>query len=136
MDQILARGDKVIATVRKLKDVPDSEPFASHEDVYILELDVTDSTENIRLKIGQAVHVWGRIDVLVNNAGYCLKIILEDGGYVLDKLIFGMDDECYVQGGRASEPISSQCIRCYERHVCRSSIHEGPQVRDCSYRRQ
>lgn len=71
--QILARKDKVVATTRNVKDL---EEFASNEDAYTMELDVTDSTENIRKKIAEAVEVWGRIDVLVGNAGAAYKILM------------------------------------------------------------
>jgi len=75
--QILARKDKVIATTRNLKDL---EEFAANEDAYIMELDVTDTTGNIRGKITEAVKIWGRIDVLVGNAGAAHKILMEDAG--------------------------------------------------------
>jgi len=45
-----------------------------------MELDVTDSTENIRKKIAEAVGMWGMIDVLVGNAGAAHKILMEDAG--------------------------------------------------------
>jgi NADP-dependent 3-hydroxy acid dehydrogenase YdfG len=71
--QILARKDKVIATTRNIKDL---EEFASNLDAYAMELDVTDSTENIQKKIAEAVEMWGRIDVLVGNAGAAHKILM------------------------------------------------------------
>lgn len=74
--QIIARKDKVIATARRLEDIQD----LASEDVHPLQLDIADSTENIRSRITAAVKVWGRIDVLVNNAGSGFKMLLEEGG--------------------------------------------------------
>ncbi|TFY67217.1 hypothetical protein EVJ58_g1766 [Rhodofomes roseus] len=43
-------------------------------------LDVTDSEENIGKVVDEAWAVWGRIDVLVNNAGRGSNAVLEEGG--------------------------------------------------------
>ena len=70
----ISRGDKVIATGRK------AEPRLAHlkgTGASILDLDVTSSQEELDLKIKQAISVYGRIDVLVNNAGYVQTGLLE-----------------------------------------------------------
>lgn len=69
----LLRGDLVVATVRSL-DVPDLDdetPLPSHleENLRRIELDVTEGEDALRLKVDAAAAIWGRIDVLVNNAG-------------------------------------------------------------------
>ena len=68
----LQRGDKVLATARsksvnstamqKLKE-------AGKENVAVLELDVTSGLDTLKLVAREAVNVWGRVDVVVNNAG-------------------------------------------------------------------
>lgn len=63
----LARGDKVIATAR-------GRSFAKLEDLKqkgaaVLELDVTSPLERLHEVAKAAVPIYGRIDVLVNNAG-------------------------------------------------------------------
>ncbi|PGH35599.1 hypothetical protein GX50_01580 [[Emmonsia] crescens] len=60
---ILARGDKVIATSRNVDNV--KFPGAT-----VFDLDVTAPQEEIDAKILGALEIHGRIDVLVNNAGF------------------------------------------------------------------
>ncbi|KAJ7086228.1 hypothetical protein C8R44DRAFT_752636 [Mycena epipterygia] len=73
---VLARGDRVIATARsvdKMQDLPKS------EDIRLLQLDITAGEQVIKGIIATAVAFWGRIDVLVNNAGYGAKALVEEG---------------------------------------------------------
>ena len=55
-------------------------PGAHSTTLHLLKLDVADSPANIQRVIDQALSVWGRIDVVVNNAGLGLKGVLEEGG--------------------------------------------------------
>jgi NAD(P)-dependent dehydrogenase (short-subunit alcohol dehydrogenase family) len=69
-EQLLARGDRVAGTLRKLETVEDLK--AKYADLlWIARLDVTD-TADVREVVGQAFADLGRIDVIVNNAGYGL----------------------------------------------------------------
>jgi len=63
---IIARGDKVIATARKLDKIH----HLKQAGAAILQLDITDSEQSIRDTIAAAISIYGRIDVLVNNAAY------------------------------------------------------------------
>ncbi|KAI0729024.1 hypothetical protein C8Q72DRAFT_884693 [Fomitopsis betulina] len=74
----LSRGDRVVATVRKPQDFTVKGIDKSR--LHVITLDVTDSENNIRAKVSAAVSIWGRIDVLVNNAGYGVKTVIEEGG--------------------------------------------------------
>jgi NAD(P)-dependent dehydrogenase (short-subunit alcohol dehydrogenase family) len=67
-EAVLANGDKVVATARKpeqLKDLTEKYP----DRLYPIRLDVTDK-DQITLAVELAVERFGRIDVLVNNAGF------------------------------------------------------------------
>lgn len=60
----LARGWNVVATMRS----PDAAPFEKHSRLLVAALDVT-NPHSISEAVAQAIAHFGRIDVLVNNAG-------------------------------------------------------------------
>ena len=61
-----AQGWQVVATMRQPEQVTDLE---EHERLRKLRLDVQDNG-SIRDALQRAIHAFGRIDVLLNNAGY------------------------------------------------------------------
>ena len=63
---IVSRGDKVIATSRNIASLQSLQEAGAS----ILQLDITSSEKEIRTTIAQAIEIYGRIDVLVNNAGF------------------------------------------------------------------
>lgn len=79
---MLARGDKVVATARTLDKLNDLQESHS-EQCRILQLDVTDSFDILSGKAKEAISMWGRVDVLVNNAGHGLMGTIEEAGCVL-----------------------------------------------------
>jgi NAD(P)-dependent dehydrogenase (short-subunit alcohol dehydrogenase family) len=63
----------VIATVRTLEQTDQDDqgdiPVGLQANLRRIELDVTEGEEALKAKVDKAATTWGRIDVLVNNAG-------------------------------------------------------------------
>ena len=75
-DAALKRGDKVAATARKLSSIADlKEKYG--ENVLTLELDVT-NTEQVKATVAKAHSHFGKLDIVLNNAGYSLVGTIEE----------------------------------------------------------
>jgi len=87
----LKRGDKVTATARRLEDIADlKERFG--DAVLPTSLDVT-NPEQVSQVVQQAYAHFGRLDVLVNNAGTSLFAATEEAS---DEQIRGLFDANYL----------------------------------------
>ncbi len=67
----LRAGDRVVATGRNLDKVRDALGDVASENLAFVQLDVADDAQ-AKAAVDEAVKQFGRIDVLVNNAGYSL----------------------------------------------------------------
>jgi NAD(P)-dependent dehydrogenase (short-subunit alcohol dehydrogenase family) len=75
-DAALKRGDKVVATARRLENIADlQEKYGAN--ILTLELDVT-RPEQAKTVVAQAHAHFGRLDVVLNNAGYPLIATIEE----------------------------------------------------------
>ncbi|RYE24622.1 MAG: SDR family NAD(P)-dependent oxidoreductase [Sphingobacteriaceae bacterium] len=72
----LKRGDKVAATARSLESIVDfKEKYG--ENVLTIELDVT-KPDQVKTAVTQAFDHFGRLDIVLNNAGYSLVGTIEE----------------------------------------------------------
>jgi NAD(P)-dependent dehydrogenase (short-subunit alcohol dehydrogenase family) len=111
----LARGDRVAATARR----PEALADLASDDVAIVALDVT-RQDQVDAAVQAAIDRFGRIDVLVNNAGYgsmgaVEEIDLDDLRTLMDTMFFGavaltqaVLPHMRAQGSGAIVQISSQ----------------------------
>ncbi|KAF5375786.1 hypothetical protein D9757_008988 [Collybiopsis confluens] len=81
---ILRRGDKVIATSRKVSSIEtlpeemSQQGFDAANNLRILELDLEWGTTKINQAVEEALSAFGRIDVLINNGGVGMKSLVEE----------------------------------------------------------
>ena len=71
--KFLERGYKVMTTGRRLDKLQELAEEAKSDDLKFFQGDVSDQTQ-VRSLIDQTVAAWGRIDVMVNNAGICTSV--------------------------------------------------------------
>lgn len=75
-DAALKRGDKVAATARSLASIADlKEKYGTN--VLTLELDVT-NPDQVKTAVTQAYAHFGKLDIVLNNAGYSLVGTIEE----------------------------------------------------------
>jgi NAD(P)-dependent dehydrogenase (short-subunit alcohol dehydrogenase family) len=75
-DAALQRGDKVAATARSLASIADlKDKYGAN--VLTLELDVT-KPDQVKTAVQQAHAHFGRLDIVLNNAGYSLVGMIEE----------------------------------------------------------
>ena len=90
VDEVLRRGDSVVAAVRSPESLAE---LAGRKDVLVVRLDVTKPVE-IDAAIRAALGKFGRIDVLVNNAGFSIVGAVEETSEVelretMETMFFG-----------------------------------------------
>lgn len=93
VEEILKKGDKAIATARKVETIQDLVREYPGQ-VIAMSLDVT-KKDQINLALKKGLEAFGRIDVLVNNAGYGIIGALEEVessevARIFDTNVFGL----------------------------------------------
>jgi NAD(P)-dependent dehydrogenase (short-subunit alcohol dehydrogenase family) len=72
---VLAKGDKVVATARNPQAI--TERFGDRPNLLPVALDVTDEAQTVEA-VRAAIDRFGRVDVLLNNAGFGLMGAVEE----------------------------------------------------------
>jgi NAD(P)-dependent dehydrogenase (short-subunit alcohol dehydrogenase family) len=102
----LAEGNKVVATVRS-KPEQLAAQLDYNENLFVTLLDVTDEVQSIDAA-KQAIDKFGRIDVLVNNAGYGLLSAVEEASNEEVKQNYGANVFGLLNVSRAVLPYMRQ----------------------------
>lgn len=79
VNAVLKRGDRAIATGRnqeKLVEAFQDLSDALKQNLRTIPLDTTEGETSLKAKVEAAASFWGRIDVLVNNAGQCSSLVV------------------------------------------------------------
>lgn len=77
-EEVVRRGDKVVATARKISTIED----LKGDKTAILSLDITADQEELDAKAAEAIKAFGQLDVVVQNAGSFQMGAWEDLTYV------------------------------------------------------
>ncbi|MFE7408707.1 SDR family NAD(P)-dependent oxidoreductase, partial [Isoptericola sp. NPDC057559] len=77
VEAVLEHGDAVVATARRVDDLAPLVERFGDDRVLLAPLDVTDA-EAARTTVAAAVERFGRLDVVVNNAGYADSASIEE----------------------------------------------------------
>ena len=86
--EALARGHKVIATARNASKISD----LKEKGAVTMNLDVTHPLEDLKKIVAEAHQVYGRIDILVNAAGYILEGAIEEARSVSHQAMRNVPD--------------------------------------------
>lgn len=117
----LARGERVIATARNPADV--TQRFGKKDNLLALQLDVTNEAQ-ARSAVGIAHQHFGRIDIVVNNAGYGLvgaieEISDQEAKAVFETNVFGLLNVTravlpYLRGQKSGHVINMSSLAGYK----------------------
>ncbi|KAI0725546.1 NAD-P-binding protein [Fomitopsis betulina] len=85
---VLSRGDYVIAAARGVSKFDIPLPEADRTRLHLVQMDLTDTPEKIQSAVVDVLAAWGRIDVLINNAAWAPKSLLEEASPSYSQAVF------------------------------------------------
>ncbi|RSM10816.1 hypothetical protein CEP52_003381 [Fusarium oligoseptatum] len=111
IEQVVARGDKVIASGR---NVEKRLGHLKSDNIALLELDITATLVELRKKIETAWKIFGKIDVLMNNAGMSTMSSAEEADDAITNTVFEVNFFGHIRVTQAILPLfraqGSGCI--------------------------
>lgn len=112
----LQKGDKVVATLRKPAVLDDLKTQYSTDQLLVLRLDVS-ILEDVTSGFAKAVETFGRIDIVVNNAGWGIVSEIEATPDDLARSMFEV---------RHLPAISLSRIKLFAERLCFGALEVSP----------
>lgn len=124
MKEAIANGDKVIATVRKM---PENDDIINNTNVLPVVMDITDP-DAVLAGVQLGVEKFGRIDVLINNAGFGMSSAFEE---MTDKELrpFNIQVSAILPGSFRTDFRDSSSMKRAENSI---AAYDGTSIREVS----
>jgi NADP-dependent 3-hydroxy acid dehydrogenase YdfG len=101
--EALKNGHRVVATARNAKKIDD----LKEKGAITMDLDVIQPFEEIQSIVKEVNAKYGRIDYLINPAGYILEGALEEARYAISLELVKAQTDCLVAPRRSRTPSMS-----------------------------
>jgi NAD(P)-dependent dehydrogenase (short-subunit alcohol dehydrogenase family) len=126
--ELLQRGEKVIATARDIQSIIELADAGART----VTLDVTAPVDKIRETVQKAFRIYGRIDVLLSNAGFVHTGGLEETKYVIPAVTSwkSITNLAFRKDGGRRECVSDECFRTFESRSGSPSGHAFSEIWD------
>ncbi len=119
----LSAGDRVVATGRNIEKVRNAFPHVAPENIAFVQLDVINDAQ-AKAAVDEAMKRFGRIDVLVNNAGYSLLGNFEQMTTAEIQQQFATNFYGVVHVMQAALPVMAKAERSSEERKAASGLFE------------
>ena len=100
----------MIATARDVSKFNVALSEADRARLHLVQMDLTDPPEKIQSAVADGLAAWGRIDVLINNAAWAPKSLLEEARCVCNAPAHALHHSVMLSIGAPLQPFL--CPRC------------------------